>query len=126
MGLENMLRRRRGLVTGMGDEVIFCCAEKGGMSAQKSRDRGNRPEAHGAYLDNVVKMRYDDKNLRASVKTMDGGLWAMRKAWKGGEKSMRRNAVLRLVPVMLSFACLFGCGSGEPGIHTETGREEEA
>ncbi len=126
MGLENMLRRRRGLVTGMGDEVIFCCAEKGGMSAQKSRDRGNRPEAHGAYLDNVVKMRYDDKNLRASVKTMDGGLWAMRKAWKGGEKSMRRNAVLRLVPVMLSFACLFGCGSGEPGIHTETGREEAA
>ena len=36
------------------------------------------------------------------------------KAWRGGVKSMGRKAGLRLVPVVLSFACLFGCGSPEP------------
>ena len=50
----------------------------------------------------------------------------MWEAWRGGEKSMRRKASLRLVPVLLSFACLFGCGSGDPERNMETARETES
>ena len=39
---------------------------------------------------------------------------------------MRRKASLRLVPVLLSFVCLFGCGSGDPERNMETARETES
>ena len=37
---------------------------------------------------------------------------------------MRRKASLRLVPVLLLFACLFGCGSGDPERNIEAARAE--